>query len=373
MLHSVQDIKLINFRNYEGDRSEFSFFKDNIFIIGPNASGKSNLLDAIQYSSFRIEDNFETEKQLLCFTSPHAFFGVECRYSLHSRNFHLKIVSQGNKKLIQLNGVHYRSLREIRDDIPKSVCFKSKDSIGIITGSPSQRREWLDLVLSLLDVRYAEAIRKYKHILEQRNNLLKTFFERKDKSSIYDELEPWDNEITKYGFYVQQQRASLIQKSSLEFYGYYDRIAHPKEDKAESATLKYLPSCEVSSKDEYFQLLLNNRERDCYRGQTSIGPHRDDFESSINGKSAKLYGSQGQQRTCALALKLLQLHKWQQMLGYSPILLLDDVMAELDLERQKRLFLTLPEATQVFITTTHLLSLPQISSDCFQIITLPNN
>jgi DNA replication and repair protein RecF len=129
-------------------------------------------------------------------------------------------------------------------------------------------------------------------------------------------------------------------------------------------------SLEDNMRNQWLEKFQNNREIDLARYQTTQGSHRDDFAFQINEMDARYYASQGQQRTCALSLKLTQLEKWAEHLEYSPILLLDDVCAELDLNRQKALFEFLPKKSQVFITTTHLSSLPPMPADKYQIINL---
>jgi DNA replication and repair protein RecF len=364
----LNSIKLTNFRNYAGHH--FDFHKKFIFIIGPNASGKSSLLEAIQTIAISTESWTDQEKQLVNLNAEECFFGIEANYNLNERHFNLYLTGGGQGyKSLKLNGVKHRSIFYAREDCPKVVSFRSRESLEIVRGAPSERRSWLDGTLNLLNPHYADSFKRYNRSLEQRNTLLKTFFERgKSKTALKDELFLWDAELSKHGAYLHRERAKFLQEIEEEFKSNYLKIAcKPNEE----TSLNYQPAVQNGyDENSFMQALEARHELDIMRGQTSVGVHRDDFMFMVQNKEVRLYGSQGEQRTCALAIKLVQLHRWEAKLEYAPILLLDDVAAELDLNRQEALFSTLPQKSQVFITTTHLISLPSFSSENYQILNI---
>lgn len=370
MSQFLKNISLSNFRNYHGEDHEFNFHKKLVFIIGPNAAGKSNLLEAIQHLSFGTESTREVEKQILNVKATQPFFSLKANYECGERNFQIDYAAGSGSKSLKVNGVKHRSLVAAKDELLKTVSFKAKESLDIVRGSPSKRREWLDLTLSLLDIKYRDSLKRYEAALEQRNALLKTFYEQnKNKNSLTVELEPWNIELSQYGFDLQVKRSCFISEIAAEYKNNYCRIAGP--DLPEELSIIYEPSNKLfESQEDYLNEINQKTNLDLMRGQTSMGPHRDDFLFLVDSQEARYYASQGQQRTCALALKLVQLERWHECLGYSPILLLDDITAELDLERQKFMFSSLPKESQVFVTTTHLVNLPNISVDNFQIINL---
>ena len=393
----LQSISLSRFRNYSGLNQSFNFHKQFVFIIGPNAIGKSNLLEAIQYASIHAENLVENEKQLLSIHSPDDRFQIEANYSLGERNLKLEICG-GASKSLKINGVKYRSAKEAKSEMLKSVIFKARESLEIVRGSPNKRRDWLNGFLSILDIHYADCLKRYERALDQRNYLLKSSG-YKSQQSLIDELNIWDMELAKYAIPLQQARKRFIETSNPSFQNAYRKISSIEVTQVnkevtsggENPCLKYLPSIELNGeqdneetyrqnvqtlslednmRNQWLEKFQNNREIDLARYQTTQGSHRDDFAFQINEMDARYYASQGQQRTCALSLKLTQLEKWAEHLEYSPILLLDDVCAELDLNRQKALFEFLPKKSQVFITTTHLSSLPPMPADKYQIINL---
>ncbi|MDX1921301.1 MAG: DNA replication and repair protein RecF [Candidatus Caenarcaniphilales bacterium] len=361
----LNSLKLSNFRNYSGSEHYFNFHEKTVFIIGPNAVGKSNLIEAINYVSFGAHR--ETDKLIISHDAKEDFFSIEADYKLEERNFHLLVSSGQAGKVVKLNGVSHRYLSSIREEAIKVVVFKAKESLDIVRGSPSKRREWLDTVLSLLDIKYSDFLKRFNRVLEQRNTLLKQLFEGKSRNQIISELEPWDDELVKYGFYLVSCRAKFITESQRQFSENYKKIG---DSSPELPSLGYLPSIMPLDEKKFLERIVQNHSQDLMRGQTLLGPHRDDFQFLLDEHEVKHFGSQGQQRTCALALKLMQLEIWKEELGYSPVLLLDDVAAELDLERQEALFKALPSESQIFITTTHLVNLPTLSKNDYQIIKL---
>lgn len=370
----LKKLELRNFRNHES--AEYNFHKKVILIIGDNAVGKSNLLSAIERISLgRL--GYEEDKKSLRFGS--AFFSVKAHYELDNKIFTYEYVSDAasGKRIQKLNDVKYSRQSEIRDFLLKTVCFKAKESLDIVRGTPTARRDWLNFNLCVCDARYAESLKLYEKTLAQRNKLLKTYLSASYgvKSEVNAELDVWDAKLSEYGSFLIRARKKFLDENSGKLSEHCEKIS----GRAENISFRYEPSISESSakddfsKENFEKILLKERKNDLIRGLTGIGPHRDDFTFLLDGIELKDYGSQGQQRSCALSACLLQTNIFKNIHGHSPILLLDDVTAELDLSRQKSLFENIPRDSQVFVTTTHIMDLSILPSQDFQIISLKNS
>lgn len=359
----LNKIKLKNYRNYS-DR-EFEFHKSIVFILGDNAQGKSNLLEAISSISFGALLKAEQERPKVNFQAE--YFEIQGEYKLNTRDYTYKYRGGTLEyRNILLNKVEYKNTKEIREYLLKTIIFKAKESLDIIRSSPSVRRNWLDIAIALVNTPYIDYLKKYNKALEQKNKLLRQNQERQI-SGIDEQLDIWDQQIADTGIFIINARQRILREILESTQNIYASIAGQEEN----IEIQYKPSFTVyNSPDNILELLRETRQKDKYRGVSSLGIQKDDFEFYINNREAKLYGSQGQQRSVALALHLAHVNHWTEYLEYSPVLLLDDVCAELDIHRQKALFENLPENSQIFITTTHLINLPSIPADKYQIIQL---
>ncbi len=363
----LKKLYLKDYRNYK--LAEFEFHKKIIFIIGNNAIGKSNLLEAIQTLSFGTSHRAETERFKINFSED--FFSLKADYEIDSKAFQYEYTSGGEstRRRIKLNNITYSSFREIKDYILKSISFKAKESLEIVRDSPSNRRDWLDLNLCLLDKYYSENLQKYQKCLEHRNRLLKNLAEGfRNREACLEELSVWDSNISKYGFEIIKARKDFFSEIISPYKEAYFNISASKD---EIPDLNYQSSIINNQTNEsYLEFLESKRSEDMRRVMSCFGPHRDDFLFLLNNKEVRHYGSQGQQRSSSLALHIAQINLWKKILNHDPILLLDDVCAELDLSRQESLFANLPVNSQIFITTTHLVNLPRLENQDYQIISL---
>jgi DNA replication and repair protein RecF len=371
----LKSIQLSNYRNYSSkshsDITKFEFQNKKVFIIGPNAVGKSNLIEAIGYVGFGLQR--EPDKVLLNLNTTAPCFKLDASYELENRDFILSTTGGSKEhKSLKINGVAYKTWSAATDDLLKIVSFKAKESLDLVRGAPQKRRDWLDTALSLLNKRYAAALKSYNRLLDQRNSLLKQLYEGKSKRQIIQELEPWDIELAREGSLIIEARKKFLSDNQDLFAENYLRIGGEDCEKASLVYLSSLSEDEAVNIDSdfFYAKLVAGHDADLMRGQTLVGPHREEFAFLVQNQEARYFASQGQQRTCSLALKLMQLEVWQSALGYSPILLLDDVTAELDLNRQEALFKSIGDQTQVFVTTTHLVNLPTSLNKDYQIITM---
>lgn len=343
----------------------------NVFF-GQNAQGKTNLLEAIFYGAFGMSHRTSSEEELTLLSAQEMAVGLE--YQSYSGDHSLKIkrFQQQNraKKEIILDGVkvrpkeHYGSL---------NVVMFSPEDLQLIKGEPALRRRFFDMQISQTDPIYYDLLVKYNRVLLQRNKLLKDL---RDNGGRREILVPWNQEFANLAAQITRKRISALGKlasiasniySSLT--GNKERINISYELKSNNGELIYPEGFEAYTADFYMQKLLEREYVDMMRGNTGIGPHRDDLRISLNGMSLKAFGSQGQQRTGALALKLSQLEYVHHEIGEFPILLLDDVMSELDNQRRAQLLLFINDKVQTFITVNDKELIPELANNAYFQIT----
>ena len=345
---TVNSVKIKNFRNI----ADLSFTADNgvNVIYGENAQGKTNILESIWLftgcKSFRgAKDN-----ELIKFGED--FSKINLEFSDNLREKKSEIIIANKKKNASLNGVSLRSTAELIGSF-YAVIF-SPVHLSLIKDGPSARRKFLDTALCQLKPSYAEHLAGYKRALVQRNALLKDLHLN---SELYDMLDTWDDQLARYSACVIKERIQYIDLLSDYSKNIYSGISENKEEFSVFYSKKI--SKDYSVKDIYLseiENLKNSRKEDIFSKTTTVGPHRDDLEILINNVSARSFGSQGQQRSCALALKLGESEIIKKVTGETPVALLDDVMSELDEKRQdyvlnhindRQVFLTCCDPSQV--------------------------
>ena len=345
---TVNSVKIKNFRNI----ADLSFTADNgvNVIYGENAQGKTNILESIWLftgcKSFRgAKDN-----ELIKFGED--FSKINLEFSDNLREKKSEIIIADKKKNASLNGVSLRSTAELIGSF-YAVIF-SPVHLSLIKDGPSARRKFLDTALCQLKPSYAEHLAGFKRALIQRNALLKDLHLN---SQLYDMLDTWDDQLARYSACVIKERIQYIDLLSDYSKNIYSGISENKEEF--SVFYSKNISKDYSVKDIYLseiENLKNSRKEDIFSKTTTVGPHRDDLEILINNVSARSFGSQGQQRSCALALKLGESEIIKKVTGETPVALLDDVMSELDEKRQdyvlnhindRQVFLTCCDPSQV--------------------------
>ena len=345
---TVNSVKIKNFRNI----ADLSFIADNgvNVIYGENAQGKTNILESIWLftgcKSFRgAKDN-----ELIKFDEDFAKINLD--FSDKVREKKSEIIIADKKKTVSLNGVSLRSTAELIGSF-YAVIF-SPVHLSLIKDGPSARRKFLDTALCQLKPSYAEHLAGFKRALIQRNALLKDLHLN---TELYDMLDTWDDQLARYSACVIKERLQYIDLLSDYSKNIYSGISENKE----SFSVFYSKNInkDFSVKDIYLseiENLKNSRKEDIFSKTTTVGPHRDDLEILINNVSARSFGSQGQQRSCALALKLGESEIIKKVTGETPVALLDDVMSELDEKRQdyvlnhindRQVFLTCCDPSQV--------------------------
>jgi len=340
---NISEIDITNFRNY----SHTNFQPTNFNILyGNNAQGKSNFVEAIYYLGNGISYRTNQSRDLINWNTD--YFKIEANCINNKGTFSIKSLLNADEKKIYIDEIKINRMSELFRNI--SVCIFEPDDLALIKGNPAKRRNFLDREMVTINPLHYDLLRKFNKINYQRNNLLK--FIKRDKNLIY-QLEDWTNIYTKLAYKIVVKRIEFIKKIKPYLEYYLKKITQDKENIDIIYEINQIGE-ELVDYHAYFEKRKCYEQEEIEKGNSLFGPHRDDFNVYINGHNVKKYGSQGQQRTVALCLKLAYLEIAKQELGEYPILLLDDVMSELDIERRMILIDTIHDKMQTFLTTTDL-------------------
>lgn len=337
----IKKLFLQNFRNYE--RETFTFDGGLNVLFGKNAQGKTNCAEAVFYLCTGASLRIRHDKQLIKMGEEQAIITAEAENKYG--NVTLQAIIRETGREIRVNGSKINKNAELMGHV-NSVFF-SPGELRLIQDGPDERRRFMNLSISQTSPAYYTALLRYNKILDQRNALLKN----PDVSLVLDTLPIWDEQLCKYAAVIIKKRVEFLQKLAPKAQSMHAFLT----DNAEVLEVK-LEGEYKGDEDEIAKTLLrrlsNGYEKDLRLGFTTVGPHRDDLSVRISGADAKSYASQGQTRTCALALKLSELQIFKDISGESPILILDDVMSELDLPRRKKLLQCI-DGVQTLLTCTH--------------------
>ena len=334
----IKSIELQNFRNYED--LNISFDEGTNIFYGDNAQGKTNILEAAYLSGTTKSHKCSKDKEMIRFgeQESHIRTVVVKKDKEYQIDMHLK---NNRSKGIAINKVPIKKASELFGIL--NMVFFSPEDLNIIKNGPGERRRFLDLELCQLDKIYLSDLTTYNKILNQRNKLLKDMVYRPD---LKDTLPVWDMQLVETGRKIIRRRKQFVDELNEIVHDIHYRISGEKED----LLLQYEPSIE----DIFFEDELSRvKERDMRQCMTSVGPHRDDLLFSIGEVDIRKFGSQGQQRTSALSLKLSEIELVKRSIHDTPVLLLDDVLSELDSNRQNYLLNSIHD-TQTLITCTGL-------------------
>ena len=339
----IKNIKIKNFRNY--NQEEINLEKNINIFYGKNAQGKTNIIESIFLCSLGKSFRAKKDNEMIKLNEENAI--VEIEYEKSDRDGKIKI-EIGNKKNIYLNGIKIKKLSELLGNL--NIVIFTPDDINILKGGPQNRRRFLDIMISQLRPNYMHILNLYLKTIEQRNKYLRQIKEEHKEENL---LEIWDEKLAEYAVKIYEYRKEFIEKIIKKINIIHKNITNGEEQ----IELEYITECD--NKEKYLQLLKERRKLDIIKGFTTKGIHRDDFVIYINKKEIKIFGSQGQNRTAMLSLKLAELQVIYDEIGEYPILLLDDFMSELDRTRRKN-FLENIEGTQVIITGTEKLDIENL-------------
>ncbi len=345
----IERLKLNEFRNYEA----LLLKPDSALnvIVGENAQGKTNAVEAVFLCAFGRSHRTAKEGELIRSGYSGAYVGADIATVNGSRSIEIKLKC-GERKQIFINSLLTKRTGELMGAL-NAVMFSPED-LELVKGAPSERRRFMDMELSQLRPAYYYTLQRYNAALKQRNALLKPEG-RVDVNSIRSQLYVWDELLSVTGAEIMKMRFEFVERLGLIASRLHKQISGERE----TLFVRYAPDVDVERlgggdiQAALSEALYNGALDDIRRGYTGVGPHRDELELNLNGANVRSFGSQGQQRTAALSLKLSELELIKAETGENPVLLLDDVLSELDEPRQRAL-LEAMSGCQTFLTCTTL-------------------
>jgi DNA replication and repair protein RecF len=394
----LKKLELVNYRNYS--QVNLNFDKNTILILGNNGNGKTNLLESIHYLSRGGSHRTYNQDEIIKWGSESSCIKALVGSDENSSQEHLIEIEirKNDDTRIKVDKTIRRKKADFVSILP-SVIF-SPDDLRIIKYGPSERRNFLDSVLEKVDGSYYRQRLQYQKILAQRNSLIKSAGKgaggNKIDREINSTLEAWDSNLVKYGTGIIQKRCKLMDEMKPGFKDYmgsffkgmstdifyvfsWDRKNILMPESLEKDNLENYPVSEVHDEDNFtivnprgveeslekifYRKLKDNLDRDMQYRITTIGPHRDDFQILLDGKNLRFFGSQGQQRVASICLRLCELDILREKIKEDPVLLLDDVFSELDIERKKMLVKAVKNKFQAFVTATNMSYLDKLDME----------
>ncbi|MBD3156042.1 MAG: DNA replication/repair protein RecF [Candidatus Aenigmarchaeota archaeon] len=356
----VTRIYLKNYRNL--DEIDLKLSPSLNLFVGSNAQGKTNILESIYLLGTGSSQRTNRDSNLIQWNKDYFF--IKANIKKRNRDITISFGYNGSKKEIKVNGNPLQKISDLMGFV--NVVIFSPEDLKLVKGSPRFRRKFLDLDISQVNPYYFHNLQKYNQVIKQRNMLLKDIRDKKKKADL---LFVWDQQLIDMGSRLIKKRLDVIEKLDLLAGLVHRRIT----DGIENLELEY--DCSIDKLNAnmsradiqklYTEQLEKEQDHEIRRGVSLYGPHRDDLKLKVNGIDVREFGSQGQQRTTALSLKIAELEFMKSEMGEYPILLLDDVFSELDTKRKKHLLEVIKDKIQTFITSTDLDILDEITGDNF--------
>lgn len=335
----LTSIKLKNFRSYASCEV---FFSPNVnSIVGKNAQGKTNLIEAIYFACIGKSFRTSKEKELIKWSEENCNISLCAKNEFREKKLDI-FLQKSAKKVVRMDGISIKRIGDVLGEIP--IVFFSPDELKLVKDSPEERRRFMNIDISQTNKRYFYLLSRYEKILDNRNKLLKS---TPNKEVVLETIDIWNKALAAAGLKITEERRKFIEQIAP-----YAEKANEFISNGEKLNICY-KGIDAKSEEEYIKKLEKSFEKDYKLGYTTFGPHRDDIDIFLNGVEVKSFGSQGQQRTAALSLKLAELEIIKERTGEYPILILDDVFSELDEHRRRRL-IKFTNRCQTFITTTDI-------------------
>ena len=350
----LKSLHLRQFRNYQDQL--VTFHAPKTILVGDNAQGKSNLLEAVELLATLRSHRTSRDRDLIQEGAPMSQITAALQRDLGLRELTLTL-RNGSRRTVALNGEKLRRQLDFLGTL-NAVQFSCLD-LDLVRGGPRERRNWVDTLLTQLEPLYVHILQQYTLALRQRNALLRqqsSDLSERAKSFDPAQLAIWDAQLATLGSRVIRRRARVLNRLGPIAQTWHKAIS----GSAELLEIDYAPNVPMAEDDPsvvqaaFLEKIQQRAGAEQHQRTTLVGPHRDDITFSINQTPARQYGSQGQQRTLVLALKLAELKLMESVVSEPPLLLLDDVLAELDLNRQNQLLDVIQDRFQTLITTTHL-------------------
>ena len=345
----LNELQIKNFRNYK--EAHLTFDKNLVIFLGENAQGKTNLLESIFVLSMTRSHRTTQEQELIGWDEGNAYIKGLVQKKHATVPLELLLTKKGRKT--KVNHIEQKKLSSYVGQM--NVILFAPEDLSLVKGSPQLRRRFLDMEIGQINPIYLYDLVQYQKILKQRNQYLKQLFEKKQTDELY--LDILTEQLVDFGSKIFLARQFFVKR--LEYWAnqLHGQISQGKETLAIEyvSSLPLLTTTDLETiKADFLTALAKSREKERYRQMTTVGPHRDDLIFLINEKNVQTFGSQGQQRTTALSVRLAEIDLIHEETGEYPILLLDDVMSELDDSRQLHLLHTIEGKVQTFLTTTTL-------------------
>lgn len=334
----VKSLSLVNFRNYNNLNSTFN--ESTNILVGNNGQGKTSVLESLYILGLTKSHKVNNERDVIKNGTEYA--KINAVINLKEKDVELSVVVSKLGKKAKYNQIELERLSDYVGIL--NIVMFSPEDIELIKGNPQNRRKFLDLEIGQISKEYLYSLQNYRKVLKQRNDLLKTLQTKKDNDLML--LDIITDQLIGYMNAIYKQRTEFISRISSLANGIYKRMSNSNEE----LQIKYVPSVEKNPKEEFSA----KYQYDIITGTTNLGSHRDDIEFLLDENYIKTHGSQGEMRTAVLAVKLALVDFIYQNKNEYPVLLLDDVLSELDSNRQNNLLAYIQNKTQTFITTTEV-------------------
>ncbi|RXT08902.1 DNA replication/repair protein RecF [Ammoniphilus sp. CFH 90114] len=342
----LKELDIKHFRNY--GQQKLTFHQNITLFLGQNAQGKTNLMESIYVLALTKSHRSTKDKEWINWDEE--FSWIKGTVERKRGPLQLEIQLTGKGKKAKINGLEQKKLSDYIGAM--NVVMFAPEDLSIVKGTPQQRRKFVDMEIGQVSPMYLHLLSQYQKVLTQRNQCLKDAYKNKKYISFLDIL---NEQLAELAVKIISRRIDFLKKMGIWANNVHQGITQGKE----TLTLEYLPSFPLAqdksdqeTMGQFIRQLDQLKEKEIARGTTLLGPHRDDLTFHINGTNVQQYGSQGQQRTTALSLKLAEIQLIYEEIGEYPILLLDDVLSELDASRQSHLLDAIKDRVQTFVTTT---------------------
>lgn len=349
---NIEKISLRSYRNYDSLDLVFSP-KLNVFL-GENAQGKTNLLESIYVLSLARSHRSNNEKEMIQWQKD--FARIEGNIQKNNGSLDLTMIISNKGKKTKVNGLEQGKLSHYVGHL--NVILFAPEDLSLVKGAPQNRRKFLDMEIGQINPQYLHNLSTYQNVLKQRNQYLKKIAFSSNKDLVY--LDVLSEQLAKAGSFVLYHRLKFVNKLEVWANNIHQKITYGKENLSISYKSQLSLTDELTEENLFellFSELKESVQRDLKHLTTSVGPHRDDLLFYVNEKNVQNFGSQGQQRTTALSVKLAEIELINEEIGEYPVLLLDDVLSELDDDRQIHLMEFIEDKLQTFLTTTSLIHL----------------
>lgn len=344
----LNNLQIKNFRNYE--ELSLTFEKNLVIFLGENAQGKTNILESIYVLAMTRSHRTSNEQELIRWDTDGAV--VSGLVNKQSSNTPLELFLSKKGRKTKVNHIEQKKLSSYIGQL--NVILFAPEDLSLVKGSPQTRRKFLDMEIGQIDPIYLYDLVQYQNVLKQRNQYLKHLAEKKEKDTLY--LDILTEQLIEFGSKVIAARKNFVSRLEVWANQLHQKISQEKE----VLQIDYLSNVAYEEKTlseiqkAFAEAIEKVKNKEMLRQLTLAGPHRDDLSFLINAKDVQTFGSQGQQRTTALSIKLAEIDLIKEETGEYPVLLLDDVMSELDDSRQMHLLETIEGKVQTFLTTTTL-------------------